>query len=70
MKTLDDELKKLGFSDDLVSAVNKSEYLDVQGIKVEEFHFQDYENGIITSTNVSINDESNTSDNYFVTNNV
>jgi cyanate lyase len=70
MKTLEDELKGLGFSDDLVKVMRTYEYLNVQGMNVEDFHFQDYENGMVSSADISINEESNTSNNYFIKSNV
>ncbi|MFI3296240.1 MAG: hypothetical protein R3Y59_01275 [bacterium] len=57
MKTINEELKKIGFPDDLLKVMSNSEYLEEYEIEINDFHFQDYENRIVSSIDVSINEE-------------
>lgn len=53
MKTLEEELKEIGYSDDLVKVIASTSEMDCPNIDVDIAEYQTFEDVIISTNNVS-----------------
>ncbi len=54
MKTLEDELKEIGYSEDLVKVIASTSKMDCPNIDVDLTTYQTFEDVIISTNNVSV----------------
>jgi hypothetical protein len=64
MKKLKEVLREVGFSDNLIDAINKTPDLGGQEVDVEDTCFQTFETDITSSTEINMSGDSN-SYNYY-----
>ena len=57
MKTLEEELKDLGYSDDLVKTIASTSKMECPNIDVDTVEYCTYENVIVSTNNVFANSE-------------
>ena len=55
MKELNEELKELGFSDELIRVVNSTENLNNPSIDIRVEEFQTYEDTVISTNSAIVN---------------
>lgn len=56
MKILKDILREVGFSNELIDAINATPQLEGQENNVDNTYYQAYENDITSSTEINISD--------------
>ena len=54
MKTLENELKKLGYSDELIDAITSSTEMECSDIYIEMAEYQTYDDIVISTNDISI----------------
>jgi len=64
MKNLKDTLQEVGFSNELIDAISATPQLESQENNVDDICYQAFENDIISSTEINMNDNSNTFNYY------
>lgn len=69
MNDLDKELKKLGFSKDFIVSINEAEQFDKFDINVDNISYQSYDNEMISSTELEVNQEPSSCFNLLIENN-
>lgn len=56
MKTLEEELRDVGYSDELVKVIKNAEDFNLQEINVSNVSFQLYEIHVVSSTELDVTD--------------
>ena len=56
MKTLEEELRDVGYSDELVKVIKNAEDFNLQEINVSNVSCQLYENHVVSSTELDVTD--------------
>lgn len=56
MNTLEEELRDVGYSDELVKVIKNAEDFNLQEINVSNVSFQLYENHVVSSTELDVTD--------------
>ena len=64
MKNLKDTLHEVGFSNELIDAISATPQLESQKNNVDDICYQAFENDITSSTEINMNDNSNTFNYY------
>jgi hypothetical protein len=64
MKNLKDTLHEVGFSNELIDAISATPQLESQENNVDDICYQAFENDITSSTEINMNDNSNTFNYY------
>lgn len=64
MENFKEILREVGFSDELIDAINKTPQMGGQEIDIDNTHYLTYENDIISSTEISMSDNTNTFNYY------
>ena len=64
MKNLKDTLHEVGFSNELIDAISATPQLESQEYTVDDICYQAFENDITSSTEINMNDNSNTFNYY------
>lgn len=54
MKTLENELKKLGYSDELIDAITSSTEMECSDIDIDMAEYQTYDDIVISTNDISI----------------
>ena len=60
MNKLKEILSEVGFSDELIDAINMTPKMESQEINVDDICYQAFENNIISSTEINLSGESDT----------
>ncbi len=68
MNDLDKELQNLGFSKELIISISEAEQFGKYDINVDDISYQSYDNEIISSTELEVNQEPFTCSNFLVGN--
>lgn len=56
MKTLEEELRNVGYSEDFVKVIKNTEDFNFHEIKISNDSFQLYENHVVSSTELDVTD--------------
>ena len=64
MKKLKEVLREVGFSDNLIDAINKTPDLGGQEVDIEDTYYQTFETDITSTTEINMSGDSN-SYNYY-----
>lgn len=68
MDDLAKELQSLGFSKDLIISISEAEQFGKYDINVDDISYQSFDNEIVSSTELEINQEPSTCSNFLVGN--
>ena len=68
MNDLANELQNLGFSKDLIISISEAEQFGKYDINVDDISYQSYDNEIISSTELEVNQEPSTCTNFLIEN--
>lgn len=64
MKNLKDTLREVGFSNELIDAINATPQLESQENNVDNIIYQTFENEVTSSTEINMSDNTNTFNYY------
>lgn len=64
MKNLKDTLREVGFSNELIDAINATPQLESQENNVDNISYQTFENEVTSSTEINMSDNTNTFNYY------
>lgn len=68
MNDLANELQNLGFSKDLIISISEAEQFGKYDINVDDISYQSYDNEIVSSTELEVNQEPSTCTNFLIEN--
>lgn len=64
MENLDNLLREVGFSDELINAIGTIPQLESQDIDVDNTRYQTFESNMVSSTEINMNENPNTYNYY------
>ena len=68
MNDLDKELQNLGFSKDYIISINEAEHFEKYDTCVDDISYQSYDNEIISSAELEVNQAPSTCTNFLIEN--
>ena len=64
MKELNETLRRVGFSNELIDAISEAPQLKSQEIDVDDTYYQTFKNDITSSTEINMTEDYNTYNDY------